>query len=176
MLPACLFSLPLHLWLMKDDTGGGGQRREFRSSAILVLVWGLQTALSQLSGCFWSGQSCCPCPAISPVPSPHHVYTHTSGDGAARPDCRSSSGTSGSICGWAWIFYSLEAHLAVNFLESILERGRCSPVIQVPESIRVSTYMSLFPTFPVNPGPSWLLLGLAKPCSHLQARCPGAQT
>lgn len=64
----------------------------------------------------------------------------------------------------------------MNFLESILERGRCSPVIQVPESIRVSTYMSLFPTFPVNPGPSWLLLGLAKPCSHLQASCPGAQT
>ena len=76
MLPACLFSLPLHLWLMKDDVGGGGQRREFLSSAILVLVWGLQTALGQGSGCFWSGQSCCPCPAISPAPSPHHVYTH----------------------------------------------------------------------------------------------------
>lgn len=82
MLPTCLFSLSLHLWLMEGDAGDGGgwtegQYRPFLSSAILALVWGSDRSHSGLwLLCSWSGQSFCPC-LLFPLPPPPMVYnTH----------------------------------------------------------------------------------------------------
>ena len=127
VLPACLFPLPLHLWLMEGDARGWGWmdrgtvQTEFWSSAILALVWGSDHSHSGLwLPCSWSGQSFCPC-LLFPLPPPPMVYnTHK-----RRQDLEARLQIllwDLSITCWACISYSLEAHLAVNFLERNLER------------------------------------------------------
>ena len=128
VLPACLFSLPLHLCLMEGDAGDGGGWTEgqYRQNSCPLPSWpscGVQTTL--ICGCGY------PAPGVAspsfpvcclPCLLPPWCITHTRGDRTWRPDCRSFSGTSGSITCLVWISYFLEAHLAVNFLERNLGR------------------------------------------------------